>query len=75
MRLSDRLVKQNEQKEKRRKSFVPEDEEDTYTYQKRGTIGDLNGKHSGVFQIADETAINRMESIFDRTAIFRTDGK
>ena len=72
MRIDDRLVKMNQDKLKKQKRRQQLDEdEETLTYATRPMMRDLNkekGKFDGGFQ-----GINTAESVFDRTAIFRTD--
>ncbi len=71
MRIDDRLVKQNQELLKKKKKRQQDDDEETLTYATRPKFRDLNkekGKFEGGFG-----GINSTESIFDRTAIFRTD--
>ena len=71
MRIDDRLVKQNRELAKKRKQQLEEDEE-WMTYAVRQRMTPIN-KDKGVFP-EESSGINTRESVFDRTAIFRTQG-
>lgn len=71
MRLTDRLIKDTEKKQNAQRP-IEEDEEETMTYQERRPIVSLNAA-PGVFESKMERGINSEKSIFDKTAIFRTE--
>lgn len=68
MRVTERLIRQNQKKANRRKTY-PEEEE-TMTYKKRESIGSLN-RERGVFD-SRFSGINTEKSVFDQTAVFQT---
>ncbi len=71
MRIDDRLVKQNRELAKKRKQQFEEDEE-WLTYAVRQRMTPIN-KDKGVFP-EESSGINTRKSVFDRTAIFNTQG-
>ena len=73
MRIDDRLVKQNKEKEKAKKRSF-EDDEETLTYMRRNRMMPLN-EQKGAFTDNVNGGINTQKSIFDRTAIFNTRGE
>ncbi|MBR3307529.1 MAG: hypothetical protein IKI75_09815 [Lachnospiraceae bacterium] len=70
MRMDERLVKQNKKADERRRKPVDEDEE-TLRYDDWKGITDIN-RYKGVFGDEGPGGINTAESVFDRTAVFRT---
>ena len=73
MQLTDRLIKDTEKKQKGQRPIVDEDEEEeTMTYQERRPVVSLNTT-PGVFESKMGRGINSEKSIFDKTAIFRTE--
>lgn len=72
MRLSERLVKQNEEIVKRNKIDLKEEEE-TMTYMSRKVQSPLNQKKSDFDD--DDKSINIQKSIFDRTALFHIESE
>ena len=73
MRIDDRLVKQNKEKEKAKKRSV-EDDEETLTYRQRDRVMPLN-EQKGAFTDRVNKGINTEKSIFDKTAVFNTRGE
>ena len=70
MRVTDRLVQQNQRKNDILKKQQPEDEETlTYRMRKMESVG-LN-QQSSVFQ-KKETSFHTQASVFDRMAVFHT---
>lgn len=73
MRVTDQLIKDREKKQKAKRSFNEEDDnEETMTYKGRGTLVSLNTA-PGVFESQMQRGINSEKSIFDKMAIFRTE--
>ena len=72
MQLTDRLIKDMEKKQKARR-FINDDDDDeeTMTYKEQSRAIPLN-VDPGVFESQMKRGINNEESIFDKTAIFRT---
>ncbi len=75
MRLMDRMLKETkdlekEKKRKREQAFL-DDDEMGMAYMRRERMKPLD-TDPGVFNQQDETSINTMKSVFDRTAIFHT---
>ena len=71
MRIDDRLVKQNRELAKKKKQRLEEDEE-WLTYAVRQRMTPIN-KDKGIFP-DESSGINTRKSVFDRTAIFHTQG-
>ena len=76
MRLSDRLIDANrrldrENKKRDEKQQEPEEDEQGYAYQSPPKWGYLND-YRGVFTDSAVQGINTAQSVFDRTALFRT---
>ena len=79
MRITDELLamhykqSQREVRKKEDKSVVfEEDVDDYYMYMDRKMVPYLNDE-KGVFDTTDTKSINTAPSVFDRTALFRTD--
>ena len=72
MRIDDRLTKQNQDllKKRRRQAQLDEDEE-TLSYAPSYKNKPIN-QQKGAFEKESFGGINTAESIFDRTAVFRT---
>jgi len=78
MRLTDRMIyetkKVNQQKKKENDIQQDQDEDETgMAYMPRPRMVPLND-YKGVFDHTDETSINTAKSVFDRTAVFHTNG-
>ena len=75
MKLTERVLmdRKTQEREKKRKFNFWEDEADAmgYAYEKAPGIRFINAEKS-VFDNKDDTSINTAPSVFDRTAIFRT---
>ena len=75
MKLTERVLRDEKRnlQEKKRKFDFWEDEADAmgYAYESPPKMRFLN-EEQGVFANKDETSINTAPSVFDRTAIFRT---
>ncbi|MCR5503018.1 MAG: hypothetical protein K6F53_08410 [Lachnospiraceae bacterium] len=69
MQIDDRLVRMNRQKNRKK---GPGEEEDTLLYADRKREESVN-RNRGVFEEKSFGGINSMESVFDRTAVFRTE--
>ena len=67
MRVTDRLIRDNQKKQQRRKAISAE--EDTLTYMQRKRQTSLN-REPGVFESKFQ-GINTEKSVFDRTAVFQ----
>ncbi len=76
MGLTDRLIRDTEKTEdRRRRPFRDDDEEEeTMTYQERRPIEYLNSD-PGVFDSAFRRGINSDADVFAKTAVFRTKGQ
>lgn len=77
MRFTDRVVSETNEKkresEKKRAPFFNDDLNGTemgYAYDTPPKFIDLNSDES-IFDKKDETSINTMKSVFDKTAVFR----
>ena len=68
----DRLVQQNRKNAEKKKRQQLEEDEEWMTYAVRQRMTPIN-KDKGVFP-EESSGINTRESVFDRTAIFRTQG-
>ena len=71
MNLDDRINKDNQKREGRRKNPPYEEEEETYTYAVRKPMEFINEGKNGVFDIKYQTGINTAKSVFDKS-IFHT---
>ncbi|MBR5420211.1 MAG: hypothetical protein IK115_03575 [Lachnospiraceae bacterium] len=72
MRIDDRLTKQNlELLKKRRRQQQLEEDEETLSYAPSYRSKPIN-KQKGAFEKENFGGINTAESVFDRTAVFRT---
>ncbi len=76
MGLTDRMIRSNKEQERQKKKETqiqldPEDGETGMIYMPRPAFKYLN-EDKGVFDNTDETSINTAKSVFDKTAIFRT---
>ena len=73
MQLTERLIRDTGMKMKR-KSVLPSEEEDTMSYASRDRQKPLN-RQAGVFHQQKLEGINTAGSVFDETAVFRTEKK
>ena len=72
MRIDDRLAKQNRDLAKKKKQQQLEEDEEWLTYAVRQRMAPIN-KDKGIFP-EESSGINTRKSIFDRMAIFNTQG-
>ncbi|MBR5578985.1 MAG: hypothetical protein IKW28_08330 [Lachnospiraceae bacterium] len=70
MRVTEKLLLQNNQKNN--KKITDSSEEETLTYQQRNRRQSINDAQKNRFVGNMNQGINKRESIFDRTATFRT---
>ena len=49
-----------------------DEEEETYMYDVRKPMEFINTSRQGMFDITAQTGINSQESVFDKTAVFKT---
>ena len=70
MRVTEKLLLQNNQKIN--KKITDSSEEETMTYQQRNRRQSINEVHKNRFKGTMNQGINKRESVFDRTATFRT---
>ncbi len=74
MSLTDRLIKDTENVRRANAKDPYYEDEEYYTYmQRERDLSYLNDRKDVFHKRVDDQAINRMESVFDRTAVFRTD--
>jgi len=73
MRVTEQLLRKNTKKEVQKKRFQ-EEEEETLTYKPYPVNLHSLNQQPGIFS-KEETSFHTQESIFDRTALFRTDKK
>jgi len=72
MRVLERLLQDTKrQEQKKRQVGRQEDEEDTMAYMERGKTRFLN-QETGAFSTKTFEGINTKGSVFDETAVFRT---
>jgi len=71
MRVTDLLIRENQEKKKRKQRSEDFDEEETLTYQERPRQTSIN---EGPQMMTGRTfeGINTRKSVFDRTAVFHT---
>ncbi|MDE5590600.1 MAG: hypothetical protein K2J60_15915 [Acetatifactor sp.] len=74
MQLTERLIRDTGVKMKRKSALPSEEEEDTMTYASRDRQKPLN-RQAGVFHQQKLEGINTAGSVFDETAVFRTEKK
>lgn len=74
MQLTERLIRDTGMKMKRKNALPFEEEEDTMTYASRDRQKPLN-RQTGVFHQQKLEGINTGRSVFDETAVFRTEKK
>ena len=74
MQLTERLIRDTGAKMKRKNALPSEEEEDTMTYASRDRQKPLN-RQAGVFHQQKLEGINTAGSVFDETAVFRTEKK
>lgn len=74
MQLTERLIRDTGVKMKRKNALPFEEEEDTMTYASRDRQKPLN-RQAGVFHQQKLEGINTAGSVFDETAVFRTEKK
>ncbi|MDE6640483.1 MAG: hypothetical protein K2K63_08165 [Acetatifactor sp.] len=74
MQLTERLIRDTGMKMKRKNALPSEEEEDTMSYASRDRQKPLN-RQAGVFQQQKLEGINTAGSVFDETAVFRTEKK
>ena len=70
MRVTEKLLLQNNQKNNRK--ITDSSEEETMTYQQRNRRQSINEAQKNRFTGNMSQGINKRESVFDRTATFRT---
>lgn len=71
MRVTEALLRQNNQK---RKKQAPADEEETQSYQPRSLERWSLNHAEAAFASPFDDGLNTQESVFDRQAVFRTRG-
>lgn len=74
MNLTERLERDNKNKEKKKRAFFPDDGEETLTYMKRTPPMFLNEK-SKTFSCIGDDSFHIAPSIFDQQAVFHTGKK
>lgn len=74
MQLTERLIRDTGMKMKRKNALPFEEEEDTMSYASRDRQKPLN-RQAGVFNQQKLEGINTAGSVFDETAVFRTEKK
>lgn len=74
MQLTERLIRDTGMKMKRKNALPSEEEEDTMSYASRDRQKPLN-RQAGVFHQQKLEGINTAGSVFDETAVFRTEKK
>ncbi len=73
MSLTDRLIKDTERVRQINAKDPYYEDEEYYSYMNRKReLSSLNDRKDTFHKRVDDQAINRMESVFDRTAVFRT---
>ncbi len=73
MSLTDRLIKNTENIRKNNAKDPYYEDEEYYSYMnKERDLSYINDRKDTFHKRPDDLAINRMESVFDRTAVFRT---
>lgn len=71
MRVTERLIRDTQKQNERRRISRDEAEEETYTYQNRVKSPSLQ-ENPGVFTRKKLEGINTRGSVFDETAVFHT---
>lgn len=71
MRVTEQLLREAGRKRQKRAAEVWEEEEETMTYRTRKAQSPINAG-PGIFQNSTMEGINTRESVFDRSAVFRT---
>ena len=74
MNLTERLVKDNQKKMKKRRDPFEDDGEETLTYMERKRPAFIN-EDSKTFSCIGDDSFHVAPSIFDKQAIFHTGGK
>lgn len=74
MQLTDRLIRDTGRKNIEKNALPFEEEEDTMSYASRDRQKPLN-QQAGVFHQQKLEGINTRRSVFDETAVFRTEEK
>lgn len=74
MQLTERLIRDTGKKNKGRNALSSEEEENTMSYALRDRQKPLN-QQAGVFHQQKLEGINTRGSVFDETAVFRTEKK
>lgn len=69
--LSKKNTKENEKRVKIGSGYYDEEEE-TYMYDVRKPMEFINTSRQGMFDITAQSGINSQESVFDKTAVFKT---
>ncbi len=71
MRVTERLIRDTNQKNKRRKKEASDDGEETLTYMPKPRVRFINDSPD-IFSGKMTEGINTQKSVFDRTAVFET---